>query len=252
MNRNNFWKFVLVLVVVGWSFLELYPPTPRDLVQTFRENAVKRDPTLNAMVAKAQALQKERPDRAYDNLVDAVGTNDLTQYFPQFEAKNEPHPNTYILNRIQRKAAGRIRLGLDLQGGTSFLVSMDTSTLTNATEGDITTALSQAVEVLRKRVDRFGVAEPLIVPEGKDRILIQLPGLSAAEQENAMLAIKKPAYLEFKLVHEKSSELLEQGLSAPGYELMTHVKTEPNGVKKVEKYLVKKKPEMIGGIKGAG
>jgi SecD/SecF fusion protein len=252
MNRNNVWRFVLVVLVVAWSFIELYPPTGRDIVQVFRETAVKHDPAFNAILAKAQTLQKERPDRAYDNLVEAVGTNDLTQYFPQFEAKNETHPNTYILNRIQRKAAGRIRLGLDLQGGTSFLVSMDTSTLTNATEGDINTALSQAVEVLRKRVDRFGVAEPLIVPEGKDRILIQLPGLSAAEQENAMLAIKKPAYLEFRLVHEKSSELLDQGLSAPGYELMTHVKTSPNAAKQVEKYLVKKKPEMVGGIKGAG
>ncbi len=252
MNRNNFWRFVLVVVVVAWAFLELYPPTPRDLVQTFRENAVKRDPTLNAIVAKAQALQKERPDRAYDNLVEAVGTNDLTQYFPQFEAKTEAHPNTFILNKIQRRAAGRIRLGLDLQGGTSFLVSMDTSTLTNATESDVNTALSQAVEVLRKRVDRFGVAEPLIVPQGRDRILVQLPGLSAAEQENAMVAIKKPAYLEFRLVHEKSAELLEQGLSAPGYELMTHTKTSPTGVKQVERYLVKKRPEMVGGIKSAG
>jgi SecD/SecF fusion protein len=251
MNQNNFWRFVLVVLVVAWAFLEVYPPKGRDMVQVFRETAVKHDPVFNAIVAKAQALQKERPDRGYDNLVEAVGTNDLTLYFPQFEAKNESHPNTYILNRVQRKAAGRIRLGLDLQGGTSFLVSMDTSTLTNASEAEISTALSQAIEVLRKRVDFFGVAEPLIVPQGKEKILVQLPGLSAAEQENAMLAIKKPAYLEFRLVHEKSSELIAQGLSAPGYELMTHIKTTPSGVKQVEKHLVKKKPEMVGGIKSA-
>ena len=87
-----------------------------------------------------------------------------------------------MLNRVQREAAGRIRLGLDLQGGTSFQVSMDTSGLTNAS--DTTAALSQAVEVLRKRVDKFGVAEPLIQPQGKDQILVQLPGLSAADQES--------------------------------------------------------------------
>jgi preprotein translocase subunit SecD len=64
---------------------------------------------------------------------------------------------------------------LDLQGGISFLVKMDTSSLTN--ENDLDAALSQAVEVLRKRVDRFGVAEPLIQPAGENSILIQLPGL---------------------------------------------------------------------------
>ena len=90
---------------------------------------------------------------------------------------------------MQREAAGRIRLGLDLQGGTSFLVSMDTNRLAKAT--DASTALSHAVEVLRKRVDKFGVAEPLIQPEGSDRILVQLPGLSAADQESAKVAIQQ-------------------------------------------------------------
>jgi len=126
---------------------------------------------------------------------------------------------------------------------------MDTSSLTNAS--DTMGALSQAVEVLRKRVDKFGVAEPLIQPQGSDRILVQLPGLSAADQESAKIAIQKAAFLEFKMVHEDSRNLVDQGLSAPGYELMTHVKTLPNGAKQVEKYLVKKRPEMTGGIKSA-
>jgi SecD/SecF fusion protein len=46
-------------------------------------------------------------------------------------------------------------------------------------------ALSQAVEVLRKRVDRFGVAEPVIQSAGGNRILIQLPGLSPSDKESA-------------------------------------------------------------------
>jgi SecD/SecF fusion protein len=252
MNRNNLWRFVLVLVVVAWSLIELYPPKGRDLVVYFRERAVNtRDDTFSNIVAKAQALQKTMPEKPYDNLLEAVGTNDLTKYFPFFEAKNETHPTTYVLNRLQREAAGRIRLGLDLQGGTSFRVRMDTSSLTNTS--DTSAALGQAVEVLRKRVDKFGVAEPIIQPEGSDHILVQLPGLSAADQESAMIAIKKPAFLEFRLVHEDSHGLIyDQGItSVPGYELMTHVKALPNGTKQAEKYLVKKRPEMTGGIKSA-
>ncbi|HLH53985.1 MAG TPA: protein translocase subunit SecD [Verrucomicrobiae bacterium] len=251
MNRNNLWRFVLVLLVVLWSFYELYPPRGKDLVQYFRERAVNtRDGNFSNIVAKVQVLQKAMPQKPYDNLADAIGTNDITKYFPMFEAKNEENPTRYILNRLQREAAGRIRLGLDLQGGTSFLVRMDSTSLTNTS--DTTVALSQAVEVLRKRVDKFGVAEPLIQPQGNDEILVQLPGLSADDQESAKIAIKKPAFLEFKLVHEDSRNLIEQGTTIlPGYQLMTHVKVQPNGTKQVEKYLVKKKAEMTGGIKNA-
>lgn len=240
-----------MIVVVVWSLIELYPPKGRDLVLYFRERAVNtQDGVFSNIVGKAQALQKTMPEKPYDDLLEGVGTNDLSKYFPFYEARNEAHPTTYILNRLQREAAGRIRLGLDLQGGTSFLVRMDTSSLTNAS--DTSGALGQAVEVLRKRVDKFGVAEPVIQPQGSDHILVQLPGLSAADQESAMIAIKKPAFLEFRMVHEDSRNLLDQGItSVPGYELMTHVKAMPNGTKQAERYLVKKRPEMTGGIKSA-
>jgi len=249
MNRNNFWRFILVVIVVAWSFYELYPPTARDLVQHFRERAVARDPVFTSIYTNAVALQRARPEKSYENLLEATGTNDLSKYFPFYEAKNEANPNTYILNRLQREAAGRIKLGLDLQGGTSFLVQMDTSGITNTS--DTSTALAQAVEVLRKRVDKFGVAEPLIQPQGADRIQVQLPGLSAADQEKAIIAIKKPAYLEFRLVAEDSKTQIEQNSILPQYQVMTHTRTMPNGVKQVEKVVVEKRPRMTGGIKRA-
>ncbi len=137
---------------------------------------------------------------------------------------------------------GRIHLGIDLQGGTAFLVEMDTNhlvnietitnkmgqaeTITNAV--DIQGALSQAVEVLRKRVDAFGVAEPVIQPEGNNRISIQLPGLSAAQMNIAESNISKVAFLEFYLVHEKSDQLLKEGMSVPGYKIMVAERTESN------------------------
>ena len=69
---------------------------------------------------------------------------------------------------------------------------------------------------MRKRVDRFGVAEPLIQPKGNNRILVQLPGLSAAEQQTAEETIKRAAFLEFKLVHDQSDELIKQGFPNRG------------------------------------
>lgn len=243
MKRNNFWRVTIVLVVLFWSLYEIYPPTPRNLVQEFTKEArvAPGDTTFSNIVFQARALQQVNPDRAYANLETAIGTNDIAGFFPQFDAHNEAHPTTYILNRLQRKAAGRIKLGLDLQGGTSFLVEMDTSKLANTNE--ITGALSQAVEVLRKRVDRFGVAEPIIQPAGENRILIQLPGLSEADRARAMTNIQKVAFLEFRLVHEQSDELIHNGEVPPGYVLLKRKERTRDGGERLDQVIVKKTGE---------
>src|SRR5882724_16724 len=146
MNRNNVWRLFLVVMVLVWSLFELYPPRGRDLLEVFRGKALSRgDTNFTAIVQKAIALQRAAPDKSYENLKEAIGTNDITRYFPFYEAKTEVQPTTFILNRLQREAAGRIKLGLDLQGGTSFLMKMETNRLSDAS--DAKSALSQAVEV---------------------------------------------------------------------------------------------------------
>ncbi len=259
MNRKHFWRLLIIVGVVLWSFIEMYPPTNRDLVLFFRSRAVNHDETFAGIFQRAQELQRSRPDRAYENLQEAVGTNDLARYFPFFQAQTEAHPTTYILNRLQREAAGRIKLGLDLQGGVAITVQL-TNRL-SAAHGDTNqvdsaridpSALSQAVEVLRKRVDKFGVAEPVIQPEGGDRVLIQLPGLSHVQMQTAIDTIQKVAYLEFRLVHEKSKELLDQGIVPPAYQVLTMTRTSQAGEKTTDKLLVKKRPEMVGGIAQSG
>jgi SecD/SecF fusion protein len=119
--------------------------------------------------------------------------------------------------------------------------------ITNRYEVD--SALSQAVEVLRKRVDAFGVAEPIIQPAGGNRILIQLPGLSESDKAEARTNIQKSAYLEFRMVMEKSYEFVNETNGdilqpiPPGYEVLKRVEPQPNGPPKVEAVVVKKKPE---------
>jgi SecD/SecF fusion protein len=263
MNRNLVWKALFVALVVVWSLYEIYPPRGRDLVEVFAQRARNPDATFSNIVAQARELQKQHPERAYRNLLTAIGTNDITRYFPHIRLENELYPTTAILNRLQREAAGRIKLGIDLQGGTMFVVRMDTNrlvqveTLTNAAGQVVTVtnritelegALSQAVEVLRRRVDRFGVAEPIIQPYGRDRIMIQLPGLSEVDKESAQKQIQRAAFLEFRLVHERNDQLLEEirrgtGTIPPGYELLRRKERTRTGQEQVEEVIVKKKPE---------
>ncbi len=267
MSSKNTWKFALVVLILAFSLYELYPPEGRDLAQFFREKAVipPNDTTFSNIVVRLQALQQERPGETYSNILDAIGTNDITRYFPKFtDAKDQQNPTTYVLNRLQRDAAGKIKLGLDLQGGTSVLVEMDTNRLvnveivTNQNTGrienvtnvvsDVKSAISQAVEVLRKRVDRFGVAEPVIQPVGGDEILVQLPGLSEADRQMAVDSIKKAAFLEFRLVHPQSDDYIKEGMIPPGCELLRREEKLRDGSKRVEQIIVRKKADLSGSI----
>ena len=63
--------------------------------------------------------------------------------------------------------------------------------------------ISQSIEVIRNRIDEFGVNEPVITAQGDARILVQLPGIK--EAETAKELIQKTAHLEMQLVSEKLS-----------------------------------------------
>ncbi len=255
MKRNNTWRVVAVLFVLVWALFELYPPTPRPLVDEFIRRASNKDTNFNAIVERVQALQqgsatgKKAGENAYKHLVQAIGTNAIAGFFPTINVSAEKEPTRAILNRLQRDAAGRIKLGLDLQGGTSFLVKMDaTKLLTDTNRTDTAavkeTALSHAVEVLRKRIDKFGVAEPVIQPAGEDRILIQMPGLSESENQSVRSQIEKAAFLEFRMVHPQSDELVREGRLAPGYELLKEKRKGRDGKEVLVSYLVKRAAEL--------
>jgi SecD/SecF fusion protein len=241
MKQNNLGRFLLVIAIIVWSLFEVYPPTSRSLVSEFSRRAQSPDAAFKDIVAQAQKLTAAGTNE-FIALQMAAGTNELQKYFPFIVAQNQIHPNLFILNRLQREGLGKIKLGLDLQGGTSFLVEMDTTKLANT--NDTGSALSQAIEVLRKRIDRFGVAEPIIQSAGGNRILIQLPGLSQADKDSAKQQIQKTAYLEFRMAHDNSDEIIKNGEPVPlGYELLKHLEQLPNNQTRLEQVIVKKKAE---------
>src|ERR1041385_6011113 len=141
----------------------------------------------------------------------------------------------------------RITLGLDIKGGTSFLIRLVKG------EKEITKAmLDQAVEVIRKRVDFFGTGEPIISPVGNDRILVQLPGLKPAQIQEARDQLSRVAKLEFRLVFPDNGERLREidegkQVIPPEYRIETYkLHTEENQPAKEERLLVKKKADLTG------
>ncbi|MFE4723399.1 protein translocase subunit SecD, partial [Streptomyces sp. NPDC056728] len=76
-----------------------------------------------------------------------------------------------------------VRLGLDLRGGTQIVLetkdSLDATADAEATE--------RTLEVLRRRVDALGVAEPTIARSGENRIIVELPGVQDPREAAAVL-----------------------------------------------------------------
>jgi len=140
----------------------------------------------------------------------------------------------------------KIQLGLDLRGGTSFLLQ-----LVPQNDQPITAdMLQQAVEVIRKRVDKFGVSEPVIAPQGDRRILVQIPGLDPARIQTTKDQLQQVARLEFALVHRDSETLVPQiekgeAIIPPGYEIKEHVQ-DYQGKTVSEKLLIRKEADLTG------
>ena len=137
----------------------------------------------------------------------------------------------------------KIKPGLDLRGGTQFLLELAGST-SRAT-------LDQAVEVIRKRVDSVGVAEPVIQPVGENRIIVQIPGVSESDKASYRRQLERVAKLEFTLVHERSDELVEQAKGANPqvpieYQVLKLRDRKPNGTVTESPLVVKRRTEISG------
>jgi SecD/SecF fusion protein len=141
----------------------------------------------------------------------------------------------------------KIQLGLDIQGGTSFLIR-----LMGGDKEVNKGMLDQAVEVIRKRVDYFGGGEPIISPVGNDRILVQIPGLDTAKIQEARAQLSRVAKLEFRLVYPDNGERLRaidagKEVIPPEYRIEVYkMAAEGNEKPREERLLVKKKADLGG------
>src|SRR5438046_7125900 len=141
----------------------------------------------------------------------------------------------------------KITLGLDIQGGTSLLLR-----LMGGDKEVNKGMLDQAVEVIRKRIDVFGVSEPVISPVSNDSILVQIPGLDTAKIQEAREQLSRVAKLEFRLVFPDNGDKLRaidggKDVIPPEYRIETYkMQAEENEKPREERLLVKKKADLGG------
>lgn len=127
--------------------------------------------------------------------------------------------------------AEKFRFGLDLKGGTSFTLGVDTDKLAQSIiaanpaitntpgavekkiEETLTGCDDRIISVIRRRVDAMGTNEPVIQGLKGHRLLVQLPGVDEEVRKAAKASLQSAAFLEFRLTHPKNDQLVGKLLS---------------------------------------
>lgn len=136
-----------------------------------------------------------------------------------------------------------IKKGIDLQGGSEFVVELQPSPDADGNVREVfSNDIQQAIGILEKRLNPDGAKDLLLAPQGENRILIQMPGVSEEDVKNVRTQIEKVAKLEFRLVHPNSDSELAQ-MEANGTLSVDHVKMPS---KEGPPLLVKSRPDLDG------
>ena len=165
------------------------------------------------------------------------------------------HWGNIITGKTAISEAHNLKGGIDLIGGSSFTLRVQPTIDPEGTAVPVTaTAVQQAIQTVEKRLNNLGTADLLIVAQGNDRILVQMPGVSPEEASAVREILEKIAKLELKAVHPESSALANR-LAAekeadrvlpPGYKLYVLSDEDEDGQVITENILLKRRSALDG------
>lgn len=142
-----------------------------------------------------------------------------------------------------------LKLGIDLKGGSEFIVKLEPGKNEDGSDRKVSPSdVQQAIAILERRLNPKGEKDLALQPEGEDRIVIQMPGISDEEIKRVRDTIQTVAHLEFRRVHPESASKLEQikargGIKEPGWMEMKYQNAEEGSSE-----LVRDMPDLEGDI----
>ncbi|MEY2751890.1 MAG: hypothetical protein RLZZ550_1861 [Verrucomicrobiota bacterium] len=291
-SRTWFWKVAVSLVALAVAWYEFWPLSPIPLERFAPAQVIAQQDDFKKLHAEAlervrlypdAAIPAEKKSLSYFQALRDIGEGrgraapvDLRPFFyKESEFVREPDQNkrnVIVLKELLKSSQGKMKLGLDLQGGVSFTLKVDPTGAEagakgNADKSDVSHAnmVNQALVVMEKRVNEFGVAEPVLRPVGDLSLEIQLPGEDAANNPDVIDALKKPAKLEFRQVHRTrrpeptdrehllkalpDDEMAGNNSAISTYEVLTQRNVDGRtGEVKLQRYFVKKRADAGGSI----
>lgn len=286
-SRTWFWKVAVSVLALAAAVYEFYPIAPTPLEEFIPTQVIKDKPAFEKLHAEAKKRLRDFKDAAvpadqksvsyYQAMRDIgegkgrVGSVDFLPFFYRVEdfvrEPDQSKRNILVLKQQLLASQGKLKLGLDLQGGVSFTLKVDPSGVESGEKAnndkasmDSAQMVAQAIAVMEQRVNAFGVAEPVIRPVGDLSLEVQLPGEDAANNPDIMDALKKPAKLEFRQVYrgerpaptdrERSTKALQDDSGAIAtYEVLTERNVDRRtGEVTTQRYYVRKKADATGKI----
>ena len=222
-KQNNGFKIGTIVLFLGLTIYYLFPTlqlnleqrhmnsmTESELIQYQSENAAKlislREKSLSLgldlqggmyvtlEVGTPQLVLELAGDFADDYLEDVLRTtreitaDQRTDFIDEFVAEFERRDPAALLSRYYRSDSAEI---------TRRSTNAEISTYL---KDQRTAAVERAMEIIRSRVDRFGVTEPSILQQGDSRIVVELPGVDDEQRVRDLL--RGTARLEFRLTPE--------------------------------------------------
>ena len=134
-------------------------------------------------------------------LIIAILLGSLYLIYPNYKWYSKPLAEREKLDTLGERPKRMLNLGLDLRGGSSLLLELDVSKL--SAKEPLNEAMARAVEIIRNRIDQYGLAETQITRQGDKWIMVQLPGVSNPQRAEELIG--KTAMLEFRIVKNDTS-----------------------------------------------
>ncbi len=215
MSKTLKWKFLLLAVLTVASIVlilpSFYPNTPQWFKKYMASEGLKLGLDLQGgmhLILKVDVDQAVRnAAQLYANdLKDVLKGKNITVV-----RKKGTNPDEIVLAIPNRSALEKVKETIEEDFPNLTIKAIDeearfptiTLTLSKEEEQFIRDhAVEQSLEIIRNRIDQFGVAEPVIVRQGEDEIVVQLPGVK--DPDRALKLIGQTAQLEFKLVDDEA------------------------------------------------
>ena len=216
MKNNLTPRYLVILVILGWSFYSLWPSIKYQNLSDEEKESIREQGKLTQIESKIIrqgldlkggmfiALEADIP-----TLVKNLASNRnqkfddlLLEIKNDFKSNKESNFFNIFRNKVQSSDIKIVRYFHEYGSNIDDIIS----SLEEETEDSI----NRVLEILQNRIDQFGVAEPTIQKQGKYRILVELAGVQDSERARSLL--QSTALLEFYLLKNTASttEIINQ------------------------------------------
>ncbi len=216
MPKSLRWKFALMVVLFAISVIIVLPSFYKDTPKWYKKYLYGQGLKLGLDLQGGMHLVlRVNVEKAVENALNLTA-RDLKDALKgrhiNVVQRESSDPHKVVFAVPNKSALEKIKAIIEEDYPNLDVVSVDTSkrfpTITLSLKKEDADfirehAVEQSLEIIRNRIDQFGVAEPVIVRQGKNEIVVQLPGVK--DPERAIKLIGQTAQLEFKLVDDDAA-----------------------------------------------